>query len=302
MKEPQAKKTDKLNAAHYSTGRVSASFTSTAMTPATTHEADAIADDAVRYQYVKKKGYVRLHTSLGDLNLELHCDKVPKAGENFIRLCKKGFYDGTIFHRCIRNFMIQGGDPTGTGTGGESFWGQPFKDEFRPNLSHTGRGILSMANSGPNTNKSQFFITFRSCTYLDRKHSVFGRVVGGFEVLTAMESVDCDPKTDKPKSDIQLVSTTVFVDPYEEADAQIAAERLKELQKQEEEELQTNAALKKSTEQPATPKTFKEGVGKYINAAAMKRSAVDDEDGPSTSGAAAKRSKGTTSFRDFSSW
>uniref|UniRef100_A0A8C6NV52 RING-type E3 ubiquitin transferase n=1 Tax=Nothobranchius furzeri TaxID=105023 RepID=A0A8C6NV52_NOTFU len=171
MKEPEAKKTDKINAAHYSTGRVSASFTSTAMTPATTHEADAIADDTVRYQYVKKKGYVRLHTNVGDLNLELHCDKVPKAGENFIRLCKKGYYDGTIFHRSIRNFMVRI-KPKLDVVGGESFWGKPFKDEFRPNLSHTGRGVLSMANSGPNTNKSQFFITFRSCTYLDRKHSV----------------------------------------------------------------------------------------------------------------------------------
>uniref|UniRef100_A0A8C6M2E2 RING-type E3 ubiquitin-protein ligase PPIL2 n=1 Tax=Nothobranchius furzeri TaxID=105023 RepID=A0A8C6M2E2_NOTFU len=220
MKEPEAKKTDKINAAHYSTGRVSASFTSTAMTPATTHEADAIADDTVRYQYVKKKGYVRLHTNVGDLNLELHCDKVPKAGENFIRLCKKGYYDGTIFHRSIRNFMVRI-KPKLDVVGGESFWGKPFKDEFRPNLSHTGRGVLSMANSGPNTNKSQFFITFRSCTYLDRKHSVFGRVVGGFETLTAMEKVECDPKSDKPKSEIKIISATVFVDPYEEADAQV---------------------------------------------------------------------------------
>uniref|UniRef100_A0AAQ5ZH45 RING-type E3 ubiquitin transferase n=1 Tax=Amphiprion ocellaris TaxID=80972 RepID=A0AAQ5ZH45_AMPOC len=156
MKEPQAKKTDKLNAAHYSTGRVSASFTSTAMTPSTTHEADAISDDTVRYHYVKKKGYVRLHTNKGDPS---------------------------------------------TGNGGESFWGKPFKDEFRPNLSHTGRGVLSMANSGPNTNKSQL-------------------VVGGFETLTAMENVESDPKTDKPKSEIKIISTTVFVDPYEEADAE----------------------------------------------------------------------------------
>uniref|UniRef100_A0A7N6A1C2 RING-type E3 ubiquitin transferase n=1 Tax=Anabas testudineus TaxID=64144 RepID=A0A7N6A1C2_ANATE len=244
MKEPVAKKTDKINAAHYSTGRVSASFTSTAMTPATIHEADAIADDTVRYQYVKKKGYVRLHTNKGDLNLELHCDKVPKAGENFIRLCKKSYYDGTIFHRSIRNFM------------------------FRPNLSHTGRGVLSMANSGPNTNKSQFFITFRSCTYLDRKHSVFGRVVGGFETLTAMENVESDPKTDKPKSEIKIISTTVFVDPYEEADAQIAAEREKEQQKQEVERQQANVSLRKAKEEQA-PKTFKEGVGKYINPATV---------------------------------
>ncbi|XP_078809544.1 RING-type E3 ubiquitin-protein ligase PPIL2 isoform X2 [Oryzias latipes] len=271
MKEPEAKKTDKLNAAHYSTGRVSASFTSTAMTPSTIHEADAIADDAVRYQYVKKKGYVRLHTNLGDLNLELHCDK------------------------------IQGGDPTGTGTGGESFWGKPFKDEFRPNLSHAGRGVLSMANSGPNTNKSQFFITFRSCPHLDRKHTIFGRIVGGFETLTAMENVACDPKTDKPKTDIQLLSATVFVDPYEEADAQIAAEREKETQKQQEEAQKADVNLKKAKEEQK-PKAFKEGVGKYINPTPSKRSAPEDDVAPSTSGGGAKKPKGKSGFGDFSSW
>ncbi|XP_076023616.1 RING-type E3 ubiquitin-protein ligase PPIL2 [Genypterus blacodes] len=301
MKEKQAKKTDKLNAAHYSTGRVSASFTSTAMTPATTHEADAIADDTVRYRYVKKKGYVRLHTNKGDVNLELHCDKVPKAGENFIRLCKKGYYDDTVFHRSIRNFMIQGGDPTGTGTGGESAFGKPFIDEFRPNLSHTGRGVLSMANSGPNTNKSQFFITFRSCPYLDRKHTVFGRVVGGFEALTAMENVEADPKTDKPKSEIKLLNATVFVDPYEEADAQIAAEREKEIQREQEERDQVNMRAEKASKDQA-PKTFKQGVGKYINPATKKLPAPQDDSGPSTSGVPAKKAKGKTSLGDFSSW
>uniref|UniRef100_A0A4W4F2P3 RING-type E3 ubiquitin-protein ligase PPIL2 n=1 Tax=Electrophorus electricus TaxID=8005 RepID=A0A4W4F2P3_ELEEL len=303
MKEPEAKKTDKLNAAHYSTGRVSASFTSTAMAPATTHEADAIAEDAVRYQYVKKKGYVRLHTNKGDLNLELHCDKVPKAGENFIKLCKKAYYDGTVFHRSIRNFMIQGGDPTGTGTGGESFWGKPFADEFKPNLSHTGRGVLSMANSGPNTNKSQFFITFRSCTYLDRKHTVFGRVVGGFGTLTAMENVESDPKTDRPKAEIKLLRTTVFVDPYEEADAQvcIAAEREKETQRQEEERAQSSTSLSKDKGEQQ-PKTYRPGVGKYINMAAAKRSVVDDDCKASTSQSASKKIKGRSDFGDFSSW
>ncbi|KAG7280954.1 hypothetical protein CRUP_022965 [Coryphaenoides rupestris] len=122
---------------------------------------------------------------------------VPKAGENFTRLCKKGYYDGT---EVIPQELVQ-----------------PFKDEFRPNLSHKGRGVLSMANSGPNTNKSQFFITFRSCPYLDRKHTIFGRVVGGFEALTAMENVESDPKSDKPK---------------------IAAERQQELQQKEEERLE----------------------------------------------------------------
>ncbi|CAL8345816.1 unnamed protein product [Lota lota] len=301
MKEPTVKKTDKLNAAHYSTGRVSASFTSTAMAPATVHEADAIADDTVRYKYVKKKGYVRLHTNKGDINLELYCDKVPKAGENFTRLCKKGYYDGTVFHRSIRNFMIQGGDPTGTGTGGESYWGKPFKDEFRPNLSHTGRGVLSMANSGPNTNKSQFFITFRSCPYLDRKHTIFGRVVGGFEALTAMENVEADPKSDKPKSEIKLLTATVFVDPYEEADAQIAAERQQEVQKQDDERQEASAAQRKAKEDQA-PKTFRQGIGKYINPATVKRPAAAEDSRPSTSGSTAKKSKGKTNFGNFSGW
>uniref|UniRef100_A0A8C2YG55 RING-type E3 ubiquitin-protein ligase PPIL2 n=1 Tax=Coturnix japonica TaxID=93934 RepID=A0A8C2YG55_COTJA len=297
MKAPEKKKVDKLNAAHYSTGAVSASFTSTAMVPETTHEAAAIEDDVVRYQYVKKKGYVRLHTNKGDLNLELHCDMTPRTCENFIKLCKKNYYDGTIFHRSIRNFVIQGGDPTGTGTGGESYWGKPFKDEFKPNLSHTGRGILSMANSGPNTNKSQFFITFRSCAYLDKKHTVFGRVVGGFETLTAMENVESDPKTDRPKEEIRIEATTVFVDPYEEADAQVAAER--EKVQLEEEAAKTKAEMVPLKKEVQTPKTYRQGVGKYINMAAAKRSVEDD--GPSTS-TAAKKEKKSTGFGDFSSW
>ncbi|XP_023931620.1 peptidyl-prolyl cis-trans isomerase-like 2, partial [Lingula anatina] len=171
----EKKVADKFNAASYSTGRVAASFTSTAMDPETRHEAALIDEDIIKYERVKKKGYVRLVTSKGVLNLELHCEMVPKTCENFMKHCASGYYNGTTFHRSIRNFMIQGGDPTGTGKGGESVWGGAFKDEFKPNLTHSGRGVLSMANSGPNTNKSQFFITFRSCRHLDQKHAVFGR-------------------------------------------------------------------------------------------------------------------------------
>ncbi|ELK26284.1 Peptidyl-prolyl cis-trans isomerase-like 2 [Myotis davidii] len=319
IKVPEKKKVDKLNAAHYSTGKVSASFTSTAMVPETTHEAAAIDEDVLRYQFVKKKGYVRLHTNRGDLNLELHCDMTPKTCENFIKLCKKQYYDGTIFHRSIRNFVIQGGDPTGTGTGrywcwgslgsfgcpigregvgGESYWGKPFKDEFRPNLSHTGRGILSMANSGPNTNKSQFFITFRSCAYLDKKHTIFGRVVGGFDTLTAMENVESDPKTDRPKEEIRIDSTTVFVDPYEEADVQIAEER----KKTQLAEAAPESTVKKSQSKSGSqgPPTYRQGVGKYINPAATKR-AADEE--PSTSAAVpVAKKKPSGGFKDFSAW
>ncbi|XP_057619651.1 RING-type E3 ubiquitin-protein ligase PPIL2 isoform X2 [Chionomys nivalis] len=297
MKAPEKKKVDQLNAAHYSTGKVSASFTSTAMVPETTHEAAVIDEDVLRYQFVKKKGYVRLHTNKGDLNLELHCDLTPKTCENFIKLCKKQYYDGTIFHRSIRNFVIQGGDPTGTGTGGESYWGKPFKDEFRPNLSHTGRGVLSMANSGPNTNKSQFFITFRSCAYLDKKHTIFGRVVGGFDTLTAMENVESDPKTDRPKEEIRICATTVFVDPYEEADAQIAQERKKTQQ-----QVDPEAKVKTSQPQPGNqgPQTYRQGVGKYINPAATKR-AAEEEPSTSTAVPMAKK-KPSRGFGDFSSW
>ncbi|XP_032899417.1 RING-type E3 ubiquitin-protein ligase PPIL2 [Amblyraja radiata] len=299
MKEPEKKKVDKINAAHYSTGKVSASFTSTAVSPETTHEAAAIDDDQVRYRYVKKKGYVRLHTTKGDLNLELHCEMTPKACENFIKLCKKGYYNGTKFHRSIRNFMIQGGDPTGTGTGGESYWGKPFKDEFKPNLSHTGRGILSMANSGPNTNKSQFFITFRSCAYLDKKHSIFGKVVGGFETLTAMENVESDVKTDLPEEEIRIENTAVFVDPFEEADLLIAAEREKNRIEEEEAKAKAKPVVPKSS---TTPKTYRQGVGKYINmgAKAKKRTVENQDSSPSTS--STKKTKGITGFGNFSSW
>ncbi|XP_031805006.1 RING-type E3 ubiquitin-protein ligase PPIL2 [Sarcophilus harrisii] len=283
--------------AHYSTGMVSASFTSTAMVPETTHEAAAIDDDVVRYRFVKKKGYVRLHTNKGDLNLELHCDLTPKTCENFIKLCKKNYYDGTIFHRSIRNFVIQGGDPTGTGTGGQSCWGKPFKDEFRPNLSHTGRGILSMANSGPNCNMSQFFITFRSCAYLDKKHTVFGRVVGGFDTLTALENVESDPKTDRPKEEIRIESATVFVDPYEEADAQVAKER--EKTRLEEEAPKVKAKVAASKPESSGPRAYHQGVGKYISPEATKRAA---EDQPSTSASVAVKKKPGRGFGDFSSW
>ena len=193
--------------------------------------------------------------------------------------------------------MIQGGDPTGTGTGGESFWGKPFKDEFRPNLSHTGRGVLSMANSGPNTNKSQFFITFRSCAYLDKKHTIFGRVVGGFDTLTAMENVESDPKTDRPKEEVLICTTTVFVDPYEEADAQIAQER-----KKTQHQVDPEAKVKMSQPQPGNqgPQTYRQGVGKYIHPAATKRSA-EEEPSTSTATPTAKK-RPSRGFGDFSSW
>merc|ERR1711894_683878 len=125
---------------------------------------------------------------------------------------------------------VQGGDPTGTGEGGESYWKSSFLDDFKPNLSHTGRGILSMANSGPNTNKSQFFITYRSCKHLDGKHTIFGRVVGGAESLSAIENVGTDNK-DRPIEDIIIQKVTVFSDPFTKVDEELNNERKREIEK-----------------------------------------------------------------------
>lgn len=106
---------------------------------------------------------MQIQTTLGNLNLEIHSDFVPQTAENFLGLCEKGYYDGVKFHRLIPGFMVQGGDPGGDGRGGESLWGAPFRDEFDSRLVHAGRGVLSMANSGKNSNRSQFFVTFKGC-------------------------------------------------------------------------------------------------------------------------------------------
>ncbi|XP_037950047.1 RING-type E3 ubiquitin-protein ligase PPIL2 [Teleopsis dalmanni] len=289
---------DKFNAAHYSTGTVAASFTSTAMVPVSQHEAAIIDEDLVKYERVKKKGYVRLNTNFGPLNFEIYCDAVPRACENFIRHCSNGYYKDTKFHRSIRNFMIQGGDPTGTGTGGTSIWSKKFEDEFKPNLSHSGRGILSMANSGPNSNGSQFFITYRSCKHLDGKHTIFGKLVGGGDTLNQIEKIEVDNK-DCPIEDIIIESAQVFVDPFQEAIDELAKERAEEVEKQAQDV--QNEKTKKRLKQPL--KVYKEGVGKYINLQAMKKAVTDDSDKSSPSANKRVKSKAVSSgFGDFSSW
>ncbi len=128
-----------------------------------------------------------LHTSKGDIIIDLYAKNVPHTVNNFVFLARQGFYDGTIFHRVIPDFMAQGGDPTGTGRGGP---GYKFRDEFDPKLRHNVPGVLSMANAGPNTNGSQFFITHVPTPWLDGKHAVFGQVVGGLDVLLAIPPRD----------------------------------------------------------------------------------------------------------------
>ena len=138
----------------------------------------------------------RIRTERGDMVAELYADRAPLTVENFVNLARSGFYDGTTFHRVIAGFMAQGGDPTGTGTGGP---GYQFTDEFHPTLRHSGPGMLSMANAGPGTNGSQFFITFSATPHLDGKHTVFGRVTDGMDVLRSIR--ERDPQRDREPGD-----------------------------------------------------------------------------------------------------
>ncbi len=149
-----------------------------------------------------------MQTNMGTIEIELFADKAPKTVENFIGLSEKGYYDGIIFHRVIDNFMIQGGDPTGTGRGGESLWGGSFADEFNPELKHDAPGILSMANAGPNTNGSQFFITLVPTPWLDGKHSVFGKVINGMEVVENIGKAKTGAM-DKPLEKIVIEKITI---------------------------------------------------------------------------------------------
>lgn len=144
-------------------------------------------------------------TSMGNFKIELFNDLAPKTCRNFMDLAERNFYDGTIFHRVIDDFMIQGGDPTGTGTGGP---GYTIPDEFGPGLAHDAEGILSMANAGPNTGGSQFFITLVPTPWLDGKHAIFGKVIEGMETVRAIGKAKTASR-DKPVTDVVIKKLTI---------------------------------------------------------------------------------------------
>lgn len=147
---------------------------------------------------------VVLETNQGVIELKLMLETAPKTCENFIGLVDKGYYDGIIFHRVIKNFMIQGGDPTGTGTGGASLWGEPFEDEVVSSVKFDKPGILAMANAGPNTNGSQFFITTVATPWLNMRHTIFGEVVAGYDVVERIENAATGDR-DKPIIDQKIL-------------------------------------------------------------------------------------------------
>lgn len=141
-----------------------------------------------------------IETNQGTIIVELFEERAPKTTNNFIDLAEDGFYDGVVFHRVIEDFMIQGGDPTGTGRGGP---GYSIDDEFHPELRHDSEGVLSMANSGPNTGGSQFFITLAATPWLDDRHAVFGRVVEGMDVIREIGATDTDAR-DRPREEVVM--------------------------------------------------------------------------------------------------
>ena len=153
---------------------------------------------------------VVLETSQGNIEIKLKNDIAPKSCENFIKLAEKGYYNGLIFHRVIKGFMIQGGDPTGTGRGGASIWGKPFEDELTPQVKFDEIGILAMANSGPNTNGSQFFITCAKTPWLNMRHTIFGEVISGLEVVQKIENTQVDVN-DRPI--VQQKINRVYIKP-----------------------------------------------------------------------------------------
>ena len=151
---------------------------------------------------------VVLETNQGAIELQLMPDVAPKACENFQKLAERGYYDGILFHRVIKNFMIQGGDPTATGTAGESLWGKPFEDEFSPQAQFNEPGILAMANAGPHTNGSQFFITVEPTPWLNNRHTIFGKVIKGMDIVKKISEVPTGAM-DRPLQEQKIVK--VFV-------------------------------------------------------------------------------------------
>jgi len=150
-----------------------------------------------------------IKTNMGTIEIELYADQTPKTVENFVGLANENYYNGVIFHRVIANFMIQGGDPTGTGRGGQSIWGKPFADEIVSSLNFNEPGVLAMANAGPNTNGSQFFITVAPTSWLDGKHTIFGKVINGMDVVYEISKVPTSKPGDKPLKDVVMESVTI---------------------------------------------------------------------------------------------
>ena len=312
-KSSRSAKAVPYNAAQYTSGQAAASFTSTGLTPNTSTERAIMSDEEymLKPKRVKLRGYARMSTNAGDLNIELYPEFAPKAVWNFIQLSKRGYYQGVQFHRNIKNFMIQGGDPTGTGRGGQSCWGKTFSDEFEGPLVHDARGTLSMANKGKDTNTSQFFIIYRAVPHLNRKHTIFGRVTEGLDTLKRLEETPVDDK-DRPTARCEIEDIVVYVDPFEEflkqrSEQEVADARKEELRRQggAEDDRTTWSGKSVRADGKVEGAAAESGVGKYLKAAATQPQADEDDeivgdwDEPEPPPAKKQRGGG---FGNFDSW
>lgn len=347
MAEPSTKKAKApYNATNSSTGMMAASFTSSSLTIQTKSERQLVNEEEYMFEKVaagegiskgkskgKTKAFVRMETNFGSLDIELHVDKAPKTCYNFLELCRTGKYTDTIFHRNIKGFMIQGGDPTGTGKGGESIWGNPFRDEFDVQGAHrhTQRGTLSMANKGPATNGSQFFFSYRDrLPHLDAKHTVFGRALGNdqgrFPTLDKMEAVPSEPGTDRPMRSIRILQVYVLENPFqdwkENLERRLARENMSEIEqkqrldkKRRKEEdrttwLGTNLGQKEGAAIGADDYSSKLSSGKLPSVGRYLDKRPDKADSHESNGSAAyhgnhhtkKQKVNGGGFGDFSSW
>ncbi|PIG82737.1 peptidyl-prolyl cis-trans isomerase-like 2 [Aspergillus arachidicola] len=323
----QSGKPTPYNAAKYTTGMAAASFTSTGLTPHTSAELALLSDEEymLKRGRVKQKGYARISTTSGDINLELQTEYAPKAVWNFIKLAKKGYYKDVTFHRNIKGFMIQGGDPSGTGRGGESIWGKYFNDEFEGPLKHDSRGTLSMANKGKNTNSSQFFIAYRALPHLNNKHTIFGHVIDdptpSSTTLNNLETHPVNSSTNRPTPDIRITDVTIFVDPFEEFLNQKKAEEAsgknkkadpteedRETQQEDDDQVTWTGKRVRGPGSTGAGGDAGSGVGKYLKAALANQATqeedeivefIDEEPEPEP---VRKKFKSRGGFGDFSSW
>ncbi|KAG7532068.1 hypothetical protein FFLO_03876 [Filobasidium floriforme] len=324
---PKAQKA--YNASNFTNGQASASFTSTSLAPAAKNETAMFDEEEYMFDEMSKvtkekeriqyKGYATIRTNLGNLNVELHGDRAPKTVYNWIKLAQQGKYDDVVFHRLIPGFMIQGGDPTGTGRGGSSFWGNNFRDEhdLKGAYKHSERGVLSMANRGPNTNGSQFFFTFRPTPHLDGKHTVFGKLVDddSLQVLSLLETQPVAKKGDAPAEEIKILGIVIVQDPFQTYQDRLNAKISR--QDQSEDALALRAAKKAAREADRTTwlgtdlgekgkrKLEDDGdaaVGKYLASKKQKPPAPSVTNNYDFGGASAKKPKKLGSFGDFSGW
>ncbi|KAJ3552031.1 hypothetical protein NM688_g4373 [Phlebia brevispora] len=286
------------NVSPYSTGLPGASLTSTSVDPTTAStkllwdEEELMFEDFANPPKGKgkekdigrRRAYVRVVTSLGgSLNLELYCEKAPKTCYNFLMLAKQGKYNNCLFHRLVPGFMVQTGDPTGTGAGGESYWGTPFRDEhdMRNAAKHDARGVIAMANKGANTNGSQWYITFRATPHLDKKHTVFGKLVGGEDVLDTLEALPVKPGTERPAKPVRITEVVIYQDPFEEYKTRQEKKRAKKAEAEEHARAGRAADAKKDeddinwfgvkvgTDKSGNGVQGGGGVGKYLNIGAV---------------------------------